>query len=824
MTSNARTSFTFASLSPLLLLVAWAGHAQGAPRGVFLSWIDGPAASFQTGSADRPARSDPTGSDRLGLRSSHYGMLIDSRELDIPRMTLGPPAGDPATPVDPSLPESDWQRSELTLTAQVRGARCRARLCPPGEERDPSGRRGLEYPVRIIESGNHFQHAALYGIEWVDDAGRVSPGRGHVDLRVWEDRGVLEFVLDAAGDDERGEVRNIEACWNAPALGFSHRVSAEDARPSGPTTLRLGFRVVDGRLTPWNVEAGDARVRCADERNSASWDPASGSWEVRLARPAWLQRSSATYPRDLHRITEAPFAVENTGDRPLEVKLRFIHPTHPITGFVPMLQDSQGRPTGIPVQSSKNWHRSQEKRLPYEGSWIHGSAAVTVPPHSVRELRYVIVHTSWQGAPAASAAQLSLVGWGHNGFWTQMALGSWGEHVCIQPGRLQRRAFLTDLRPLMVLSESSKKPWGWTSNVGGCDTMVAVDPQGRYLPWGGVVSDFVAGGPNLAQVRVAERSADGSMLLRTDVYLGRSDDFLRVYLRARLEVHEDVEFQRLALFQLGADYYNSGNSTQLSCGAGPQLLQTQTPRVGQWEYVTKPVALAGSQPWVTLTGGDAAPEANLGGGTRGLMIRAYQAVLDGRPSKTPWIAGYRTQSGGLSAELVPPPGVKKLRKGDSVDMLLEVAVFPRAASDYYGADQPLAEQLQQHADTWRMTAWEAAGNAPQISVDGEPATTRWPPVVSAHDREQLSFDFTGGAGLVPVQIVGLPSPHGWQLLESTGGKRTPLGERLPEEAKPQVDFDRTAGAWTATLSLRPPGQSSGRSVRTIHWVRDPPEK
>ena len=80
---------------------------------------------------------------------------------------------------------------------------------------------------------------------------------------------------------------------------------------------------------------------------------------------------------------------------------------------------------------------------PYEGTWINITTRLTLEPHASLDWEYAVAHAQWQGLPASSAAQLSLVGWGFNGFWTQMALGSWGETLCLQPGRTMRRAFET---------------------------------------------------------------------------------------------------------------------------------------------------------------------------------------------------------------------------------------------------------------------------------------------------------------------------------------------------------------------------------------------
>ena len=135
-----------------------------------------------------------------------------------------------------------------------------------------------------------------------------------------------------------------------------------------------------------------------------------------------------------------------------------------------------------------------------------------------------------------SLAQLSLAGWGHNGFWEQFALGSFGESFCFQPARVMRRALLTDLRPLFQRGFTRDERWGWPSNVGGGDTLVRYDPQGRYVAGKREVTRHVSHGPNLAQLDYEELSADEAVRSRVSVFLPQADDHVRVYLRLRYDV------------------------------------------------------------------------------------------------------------------------------------------------------------------------------------------------------------------------------------------------------------------------------------------------
>ena len=69
--------------------------------------------------------------------------------------------------------------------------------------------------------------------------------------------------------------------------------------------------------------------------------------------------------------------------------------------------------------------------------------------------------------------------------------------------------------------------------------------RGKLITWQGTVREFGMIGPNLSHVRVTERSAQGRMRLQIDSYLPRSNSINRSYFAVKLEVLEDVGFQRV---------------------------------------------------------------------------------------------------------------------------------------------------------------------------------------------------------------------------------------------------------------------------------------
>jgi hypothetical protein len=258
----------------------------------------------------------------------------------------------------------------------------------------------------------------------------------------------------------------------------------------------------------------------------------TGCAVLELPRQKWTNAKGTYYPEEeLNRLDRWRFTVRNDSDRAATLPIMFVD-AHPpaVTGFTPMLCDADGIPTGIPIQISKNWHVQPEKGvLRHQGPWFHGGAFVRLPPRSRREFTFTMAYAHYGGVPAASHAQLSLIGWGHNQFWDQAAIGSFGESICYEPGRVQRRCAIDDIRPFMTLPNSETKPYGWAGNGGGGDFLAWIDAAGRYQGFRATRCDYRAYGPCLTDVAYVEEPQKGEITSRVNVSMARSDDYLRAF-------------------------------------------------------------------------------------------------------------------------------------------------------------------------------------------------------------------------------------------------------------------------------------------------------
>ena len=726
-----------------------------------LAWVKGPPQMQVFIPIDKHLAGFRDEAALLGFRSERWGMLLDPRKMTLEALTLSDTQDAVADLLDYSRIRQQWSKGHLELTVECEGKVYRAQ---GGAIRKDDR---LYSPIHIVESGDWFQHVAIYDLDLVDEAGDRLPAKGKLEIRAWGDRCLFEWAVIpkqsrvlttriALRADEHGAVKPVESIHGAVRMCVD--LSGDRIRPGKTVdeSILIHAKAKD------DFSLGIPKVRYSEQ---------SDSWEVTIPKQHWPADPGVAFnKRLLDRISHFDLKLENRSDQPRDVRIRFIHDYHPISGYVPMILDDAGDQTGLPIQNSKNWHSLPNKPYPYQGTWINLTTRFRLEPHASVDWQYVVVHAQWHGLPASSAAQLSLVGWGYNGFWTQMALGSWGETLCLQPGRTMRRAFITDVRPFMVHGATGK-PYDWTNNVGGGDIAKFVDEHGKLITWQGAVREYGMIGPNLSHIRVKERSAQNRMRLQIDTYLPRSNSINRSYFKVKLDVLEDIGFQECALFQLGSDYYNELDSEQLAWGAKDGLVGKARPAAGEWGRVMEPVHLNGRQPWVSLY--DNSPQAKVNGrGVRGMIVRDYLATLDGKVYKSPWLVATRNQSR-LNAELVPEPNVRSFKAGDSIEFTVEMDIFPMSADVYYGPDQGLKARMEATPDSWELTAYESA----QQSLRLNGADTVFPAVLAYDGARRQQFHVSSGSSMDTVCVTGLTEPGTWRIGEWIDGEYVELGKR-----------------------------------------------
>lgn len=479
----------------------------------------------------------------------------------------------------------------------------------------------------------------------------------------------------------------------------------------------------------------------------------------------------------------------------------------PITGISATLRDAKGNPIGVPVQLSKNWHADREGGV-YAEAWFHGLTQLRLPPKSTTELELTISYGHWGGVPAASHAQLSLIGWGNNQLWHQSALGSWGESICYEPAQGQANCTITDVRPAMVNLGGDARKWGWTGNMGGGDFFRFFDPEGKRVAHSAMRAINLRQGPCLSEVIYAGKLGKGISHSST-VCLARTDDMVRGVYRLRFDVREAVEFSRFVVFQVGADTYNTTREKKFALGSEAGLIKEWDAQWGGNEYRMKPVACVGDSPWVSLHERESdGSNKHEEGANRGIVIRSWKARLGGKEAQ-PWIAERGLTRGGTDSstiDLVPPPGVTRLEPGDFIEATIEHIVMPQFAREYYGPNESLRAALEKDGNSWRMIHREAKGNARRVEMRVGKLVRSFPDVRVVVENDAAEFVLSGGLGYVPLTFTNLSSAGGGVL--SVDGK--PLEQGVHGSDFWQTDYDPVLRRWSRTYNIPVDGSASRR--------------
>jgi hypothetical protein len=479
----------------------------------------------------------------------------------------------------------------------------------------------------------------------------------------------------------------------------------------------------------------------------------------------------------------------------------------PITGISAILRYPDGQPTGIPVQLSKNWHGRTAGGV-YAGAWFHGFSQVRLPANAKVELELAIVYGHWGGVAAASHAQLCLIGWGSNQLWDESALGSWGESICYEPDQVQGQCSILDVRPVMVRSMAADQPWNWTHNVGGGDFFRLFTAAGKRIMPVAMRTAYERQGPCLTEVTYAGRIGDGLEHSAT-ASLARTDDLVRGSYRLRLDVRRATEFSRFVIFQVGADTYSYTGERKMAVGNETGLLREWSTQWGGATNRTQPMSCVGRVPWMSLheavSRADqdvrARGEKNAPGAwaNRGIVIRSWRARLGGK-SALPWVVERGVKAGGLDTstlDLIPPPGVTRLERGDFVEATIEHLVIPQFATDYYGPSQALRAALREDGNTWRMVQREAVGNDRQVKMKTGALQSLHPAVAVRSLNGKAEFTLTRGLGFVPITFTGLTSPRDGVLLFDG----QPVNQSVHGRDFWQTDFDSASQRWSQTFNL-----------------------
>lgn len=651
--------------------------------------------------------------------------------------------------------------------------------CESGVVQELIDGRGINH-VRLIESGQYVKRIDHMGLIFKDSGGNALSfdDECRLEITAWPDR--VTFFLDFSSETnnpiEQTTIQVISPDLTAHLsdnLGNQARLTIKPQDDVALSALNANNYITEAT----RVQDGSALA--------VSFDADVHAFHIDVPADA------VKYPSGNNRVDEYVFEVTNSTASAENIPLVFEQPTVPaITGTAMLLCDADdGRPLGIPVQISKNWHQrwadpdgdgtNEYFAVVHDGPWLRGSTMLTLQPGESRRFKLRVLYGYWGGAGTASHAQLSLIGWGSDWKWDESALGAWGESLTYDPTLHAGAAFLDDIRPAFTTSYSlspytdqifTTNTHNWTENTGGGDFLIYRDSSDTYRWLKRVKTCYAQTGPNLTEVLYSGVTDDDKIRATYKSRMGSTLDYHRHFHDYKYEFLQDVVSpQRLVFHQMAADYYPVAGFTNYYIGDETGVLSTGTIEAGGNVYKGSPISF--DNKWLSIddvTGGNEAALAmrgiiplssTLNGGAFPLYIHKY-----GRT----W--GFTTMLFDLSSDSVN----RSYSAGDVVEGEIEFIMPPQHVTNYWGGDAELTSRLTAYGDTaWEPVRDEFVQNVQMdVAVHQGALMNNYPLEIQADVGNVILADFTingGGIGHVPVLLKGAESDLELKAQRWTGG-------------------------------------------------------
>lgn len=542
--------------------------------------------------------------------------------------------------------------------------------------------------------------------------------------------------------------------------------------------------------------------------------------KVESSRPAVEPKEGNPGPQDdlNSRVERVEFSVTNRSKTDKIVRLNFAKgrliqngsSVFGIPGISAVLRDLNGNPVGVPIQLSKNWHTggfTGVEKFYFEGAWYHGLSVLTIPANSTITLEYTSVNSMWGGVPAASHAQLCLVGWGHNQQWDESAIGAWGETITYEPDLDQTGAPVLDFRPLMVKSPKGRE-WGWTGNLGGADLFDYTKLDGNRGWHSRIRTDYKRYSPNYTEVTYAGTMDDNSMDFEYTASIGRSDDITRGIYKIKLKVLEDTEFKDFSIVEFASSRYHHVKSKNLAWGDETGVRKEWESTVGgEPRYITEKVPAEGRYIWFSFNDSKYTSKQleRFKLAERGFIIRDWRAKIRGDEDVLPWFAEYTTAGGTYGdkssiIKITPPKGCNSFKAGDFIEATVELIIIPSNIDDYYGPNRNFATALEKSPLSWQMIYREASGNDIDVEVTQGELIDSYP--IKIETKNGLAeIAVTGGLGYVPLTFTNVPDYIDPVLSRREDGRWIRVNQERYGADFWQAEYNAADGTWDITFNV-----------------------
>lgn len=752
-------------------------------------WLNG----WRKNATDRSA-------DIFGIETSHYGFTLDVGDFrQVGLGLLNNPVGYEQALEHRAEKLKHLPPAELLVELVIDGIRYQAQACKAGQEKGATHLRS----ARLWESGRYLQHYDFQGLDLRNAKDEQLACDATLDLVAWP--GSLTFTIHVSLEQSH-KTASLRLGLSSEAGDWQQELAIENGwgrseQKSLTMTCPLSSA---GAVDPTK----DVAVQSADGKSfPVRFDPQKNCYVASVMN---LRRSWKDGYTDIRDYDEFKITVKGSGPQAVVPFLLDMRPPANITGVCPMLCDEEGRPTGIPVQLSKNWHNRRAMGhyfMPY----------TMLPADKSRTYLLRVAYGFYGTLPSASHAQLSLVGYNRNagnGRWDQLAIGCWGETICFDMDMSLVDVAITDIRLLMARKGLQGAEWGWTEAGWGGDWLNIQDAGQQKYFWTDLKTAYLAQGPCLTDVKYegyygANREVD----FKSQIQTLRTDDYSRSFQRFTYTFTRDVSPRNIWLFKLGRTYYYHTPTIAYGNAAGLLAEKDAPNTLKPGHRVVDNVTLAGAAPyWVALPAATFTRN-NKAHGYRALIIRLYKVVAGGKTYANPTlnVPVYKADPTNLDIELLPPAGVKQFRKGDRIELDLELITLPRIADDYYGPNEAFRKHLTDNPSSWKTTYREAKGNDLDVKVTGGRALHDYPLLIQA-EQPEVTVAIKGGVGAVPICFEGLQANQGYSLYRIGHGRRIKLDQSVHGNDFWQTDYD--AATKTYKMSFNLPLDGLGQS----QWV------
>ena len=620
--------------------------------------------------------------------------------------------------------------------------------------------------VRLIESGQYVKRIDHTGLTFRDGSGNelVVNEACRLEITAWPDR--LTILLDSSRETLNPITRSTIQVVSPDGVTHTTDVLSNQAR----LTLQPQE---DTKLNTLNI--GDYVTRATNLQDdtplNARFDADTHAFSIDV--PA----NPVRYPSGANRVDEYLIEVRNPLSNATNIPLRFIQPNpRAITGTVMLLSDAEsGRPLGIPVQLSKNWHGNSADDA-HAGFWLRGSTVLTLQAGETRRIKLRLAYGYWGGAGTISYSQLSLIGYGRGHWkWEKSALGAWGESLTLDPTLHLGAAFLDDMRPNFTQSYNNSGAYkdggtvntthDWTENVGGGDFLIYRDSANTYHWLKRVKTCFYQTGPNLTEVHYSGVTDDNKIRANYSTRMVSTLDYHRCFHTYEYQFLEDVNNpERLVFFQMAADHYNTAAYSRFHLGDANGLISSidindpTNPIAGGNSYKGNPLAMDGK--WLSFEDqtGDGAGVTTTAKAARGLI--PLNSTLNGQV--LPLYAhtyGSNHSGGSVLFDFSSDSVRRSFVAGDTVAGEMEFILPPQHRDNYWGSDAELIARLNTYGDApWQPVRDELAENIGiHISAHQGAVLNTYPLEIEADSGSGILTDLTienGGIGHIPILLKG----------------------------------------------------------------------